>query len=415
MLPPVPLDAARAAAVWHGKLLVAGGTRLSQVAEAGARELTWNGGRINALAVTENGRIAAGTDEGLYLAESSGGPLVFRSVYPADLRYSWSPRRVNALVAEGRQLWFGSENGAGVLDGDQWRLFTGREGLPWNGFTCGASDGAVTWFGTDRGAMRADAGKWAYRASKRWLPTDVVAAMAADGRGVWIAGTNGIARIECQALTLAEKAAHFERLVDERHTRMGYVVRCQMKTPGDFATAWINHTDNDGLYTAMYGAAECFRYGATRAAAAKQRAVRTFQALKLLFDVTGIPGFPARSVVPTDWIPDPNQAFGAAANAAEKARDPLWKEILPRWPKSADGKYWWKCDTSSDEIAGHYFFYAVYNDLVVETPEEKAAVVGLVRALTDHLIEHGFCLVDHDGKPTRWANWSPAYCNSVDG
>ena len=263
--------------------------------------------------------------------------------------------------------------------------------------------------------MRVDSGHWAYRVSRRWLPSDAVAAIASDRSGVWIAGANGIARIERQELAMAEKATHFERFVDERHTRMGYVVRCQMKTPGDFATAWISHTDNDGLYTAMCGAAECFRYGATQDPDGKRRAVRTFHALKLLFDVTSIPGFPARSIIPTSWKPDPNEAFGAAANIAEKARDPLWKEILPRWPKSADGKYWWKCDTSSDEIAGHYFFYAAYHDLVAETTEEKAAVVALLRALTDHIIEHGFRLVDHDGKPTRWANWSPEYCNSVDG
>jgi len=416
-LPAAPVSDVRAAASWNGGVLVAAGARLWHVTDAGRRELTWKHGRINALAVVNSERIAAGTDNGFYLADAAapGSELEFRQVYPADKLYSWSPRRVTVLVAEGKRLWFGAENGAGVLDGRDWTLFTGREGLPWNGFTCGASDGARAWFGTDRGAMRVDAGQWAYRASKRWLPTDAVAAIAADADGVWIAGADGVSRIERRPMTLAEKAAHYERIVDERHTRMGFVVRCRLKTPGDLATAWINHTDNDGLYTAMYGAAECFRYGATHDPDAKRRAVRTFHALKMLFDVTGIPGFPARSVIPTTWKPDPNEGFGAAANAAEKARDPLWKEILPRWPKSADGKYWWKCDTSSDEICGHYFFYAAYHDLVAETPEEKAAVVALVRALTDHIVEHGFRLVDHDGKPTRWANWSPEYCNSPTG
>lgn len=416
-LSAAPMSDVRVAAGWNGGVLVAGGARLWHMTDANCRELPWKHGQINALTVVSSARVAAGTDDGLYLADaaSPGSTLDFRPVYPADKRYSWSPRHVNVVVAEGRRLWFGAENGAGVLDGNEWTLFTGREGLPWNGFTCGASDGLTTWFGTDRGAMRVDSGPWACRASKRWLPTDAVASVAVDAGGVWIAGAEGVSRIERRQMTLAEKAAHFERLIDERHTRMGFVVRCKLRTPGDFTSAWINHTDNDGLYTAMYGAGECFRYGATRDPDAKRRAGRTFNALKMLFAVTGIPGFPARSVVPTTWTPDPNQGFGAAANKAEKSRDPLWKEILPRWPKSADGKYWWKCDTSSDEICGHYFFYATYFDLVAETPEEKAAVIALVRALTDHIVGHGFRLVDHDGKPTRWANWSPEYCNSPTG
>jgi len=413
----MPLTEVGSASAWNGGVLVGGGKHLWHVTDTACRELPWKYGRINALAAVNSAWVAAGTDDGLYLAHatSPGRALDFRPVYPADKHYSWSPRRVRALVAEGERLWYGAENGAGVLVGNEWTLFTGREGLPWNGFTCGASDGVTTWFGTDRGAMRVTSGSWAYRASKRWLPTDAVAAIAVDAGGAWIGGREGVARIERRQMTLAEKAANFERIIDERHTRMGYVVRCRMNSPGDFTTAWINHTDNDGLYTAMYGTGECFRYGATREPDAKRRAVRTFKALKLLFDITGIPGFPARSVVPTTWKPDPNEGFGAAANKAEKDRDPLWKDILPRWPKSADGKYWWKCDTSSDEICGHYFFYAAYYDLVAETPEEKAAVIALVRALTDHIVDHGFRLIDHDGKPTRWADWSPEYCNSLAG
>ena len=112
---------------------------------------------------------------------------------------------------------------------------------------------------------------------------------------------------------------------------------------------------------------------------------------------------------------DPNEHFGAAANAAMQEKDPLWKSILPRWPKTSDGKFYWKCDTSSDEICGHYFFFGAYYDLVAETAEEKAEVTEVVRALTDHIVDHGFQLVDHDGLPTRWGRWSPDYINTLQG
>jgi hypothetical protein len=348
---------------------------------------------------------------------SASGDLASEPLTVADGNYSWAPVEVGALVAAGDAVWFGAKNGVGRRDASGWKLFTGKEGLPYDHFTCAAAgEPGVVWFGTERGAIRYDGKQWAYRAGRRWLPDDRVNAIAIANDGTaWIATPKGVSRIERKKMDMAEKAAWYEKIVDERHTRMGFVVRCSFKEEGKLATSWINHTDNDGLYTAMYGAAEAFRYGATKDPEAKARAKRSFEALKLLVDVTGIPGFPARAVIPSDWPDDPNKTMGAAMNKAEQKNDPLWKDILPRWPKSADGKYLWKCDTSSDEIAGHYFFYGVYYDLVAESPEEKAAVVTQVRAITNHIVDHGFRLVDHDGKPTRWGDWSPEYVNSMDG
>jgi hypothetical protein len=63
-------------------------------------------------------------------------------------------------------------------------------------------------------------------------------------------------------------------------------------------------------------------------------------------------------------------------------------------------------------LDGHYFFHALYFDLVAESTEEKARVRAVVKALTDHLIDHDFVLQDHDGTPTRWANYRPSSLNS---
>lgn len=364
--------------------------------------------------------IVFGTDAGLYRVRlepprAPQGPP--EALYPADERYGWAPRRVHVLTSERGRVWFGAHDGAGSLDESGWRLFTGKEGLPYNRFTCAApGEPGVVWFGTERGALRYDGTRWAYRASRRWLPDDRVNAVAVSRDGTaWIATPKGISRIERRLMTLAEKAAHFERLIDERHTRIGFVVRCVLEKEGDFSTAYIRATDNDGLYTAMYGGAQAFRYAATKDPAAKERAKRCFHALKWLVDITGIPGFPARAILPVEGNEDPNIGFGEEANLAIQKSDPLWKNIVPRWPKSADGNYWWKCDTSSDEMCGHYFFYGAYYDHVAETPEEKVEVVELVRAITNHIVDNGFNLVDHDGKPTRWGKWSPEYLHSIHG
>ena len=138
--------------------------------------------------------------------------------------------------------------------------------------------------------------------------------------------------------------------------------------------------------------------------------------MKFLGDVTQgnkhspPPGFVARTVLPTSG-PDPNIVRIKRDLHKKETDDAMWKIYEPRWPKSADGKWYYKTDTSSDELDGHYFLYALYYDLVADTESEKERVREHVRRLTDHIIEHGFQLMDHDGRPTRWARYSPKELN----
>ena len=368
------------------------------------------------LAVGPNGAIAVGTAASLLFRATESAS--FEPMHPADDRYSWNLRNVTALTfdAQGR-LWFGCDLGAGVWDGASWRLFTGAEGLPYDHFTCAAAapDGTV-WLGTQRGAMYYDGEAWAYRASLRWLPDDYVNDIAVDTDGTaWIATKGGVARITRRPMTLAEKAAYFEDQVESRHTWKGFVSAAHLEQRGKTETARRQIDDNDGLYTSCHGAAEAFRYALTKDPVAKESARRRFEACTWLVDITGNPGFPARLIVPIDWPEDLNARYGDAYNQEKRAGDPFWKLITPRFVTSADGQYRWKNDTSSDELAGHYFFYAVYYDLVAETEEEKAPVREVVAAITDHLIRNGFELVDLDGKPTRWGRFSPEFMNSVFG
>jgi hypothetical protein len=49
--------------------------------------------------------------------------------------------------------------------------------------------------------------------------------------------------------------------------------------------------------------------------------------------------------------------------------------------------------------------------LCADTEAERERVREVVRDVTDHLLTHGFVLIDHDGKPTRWAIYGPQYLN----
>jgi hypothetical protein len=185
---------------------------------------------------------------------------------------------------------------------------------------------------------------------------------------------------------------------------------------GDTQTAVRHDSDNDGLWTAMYGASQCFAYAVDHSPEARRRAHQAFEGLRFLQVVTqggahSPPrGYVARTILPTDRH-DPNQGRLESDQREQAHGDRLWKAYEPRWPRSADGKWYWKGDTSSDELDGHYFLYALYYDLVAETDEERQRVQEVVRQLTDHLVDHGFALVDHDGQRTRWGNFQPESLN----
>jgi len=367
--------------------------------------------------VVRSGKLtAAGCENGLYLRENPDAE--WRRALPADENYSWALRNVKALAFDTKgRLWFGANEGAGFLLNGKWRLFTGREGLPYNKFTCAAAgDDGIIWFGTEIGAIRYENGNFHYRHSRRWLPDNYINDIAVQNDGTaWFATKRGLGRISPIPMTLGQKAEHFTKQVEDRHVRDGYVAHCGLKERYDTNTPVPAVTDNDGLHTAMYGAAQAFRYAVTGDPNAKELAKRTFQACKRLVDITHETGFPARAIIPIDWPEDMNKTHDQNYNANKKKMDPFWKDIYPRFVKSKDGKYFWKCDTSSDELAGHYFFYAVYYDFVAETENEKKQVRKVVSEITDHLIRNGFYLRDRDGKSTRWGNFSPDYFNSVWG
>jgi hypothetical protein len=374
---------------------------------------------VRQIVVSREGNIAVAAQAGLFVL---GNKKTWQSVQPRDGQRSWSPYDVLGVAFDGKgQLWFASPQGVGHFDGTTWSLYTGEEGLPYNDFTTIAASNDTVWFGTKIGAIRFDGETWSYRQGRAWVPDDGINDVAVTEEGdAWFATERGVGRIERKPYTLAKQADFFESAIDKYHRRTPYeyVLTVHLDAPGD-TSSWSQHdSDNDGLWTGMYGAGECFAYAATKSPIAKQRAKKAFEALRFLSQVTqggshpAPPGFPARSILPTSG-PNPNKTHSTPENDRRNQKnDPHWKLLIPRWPISEDGKWYWKTDTSSDELDGHYFLYALYHDLVADTPEEKARARDVIVAITDHLIDHDFALVDHDGKPTRWAQFGP---DAVDG
>lgn len=275
------------------------------------------------------------------------------------------------------------------LDG----LKAGQPPLPYRDLTAGVRDTDGTlWLGTSRGVLRKGPtdDRWQVMHSRLWLPDDHVQDLRLTKDGPLVQTPGGTVLFRASETTLSQKMAAVNAAVQKHHVREGLIGEINLKVPGDLSQGYTQHTsDNDGLWTSMYVAAEAFRYGATGDPSAKANARRSLEALMFLHDITGISGFVARSIVPID--DDPKRYGG-------------------EWHKSADGRWWWKGDTSSDELDGHYFAYGVYYDLVADEAE-KRRIRDYVKKITDHILDHDYYYVGPPGKPTTWGVWHPDKVN----
>ena len=160
---------------------------------------------------------------------------------------------------------------------------------------------SVTWVGTRQGAIRfsRDYQTREYFAGARWLPDDHVTGIGFDRDATWIETPKGFARIDDVPMTLADKSRVFVDRIQARHNRWGLTASSQLRVPGDLSTNQMVSSDNDGLWTAMYVAAECFRYRVTGEADARENARRGMQAIVRLEAITGKSGL-SRALVHQD-------------------------------------------------------------------------------------------------------------------
>lgn len=294
-------------------------------------------------------------------------------------------------------LWVATDRGIALHDGGGgWRTLRGADGLPCEDVRrVLLRANGERWFATALGVVRLSReGRWTLFHGRRWLPEDDVVGLAeldAETVAVLCRG-GGASAIGTRESTLAEKAAHMGALLRERHVRQGYVTECLLNAPGD-TTSWRPlASDNDGLWTALYVAAESYRWAVTGEPDARENARESMEALLRLERLTGIPGYPARAAVRIDEMPMEGTEHG-------------------EWHPSPCGEWIWKGDTSSDELNGHYFALPIYYDLVADDGE-RAAIAEVLGRITDHILEHDFCLIDLDGRPTRWAVFAPRLLNN---
>lgn len=324
---------------------------------------------------------------------------------------------VRGVAVNEEQVWAGGLGGVTILrDEIKSDVLLPEDGISSMNVNCiKRSPDGVMWVGTDVGVVRYNRdGTHSLLFSQRWLLDDKVNDIAFDKDGnAWIATAKGVSVIRRKKMTLASKQLYFYDVLMRRHIRDPWIAgQCRLPVAGDTSRWEPEDDDNDGEYGGNYLAMESFRYGVTKADDAKVKAQKAFKFLKFLQEVTESDGFFARTIVPSDWklVHDGNLTYTARELADELVKEPRFKPVPVRWWKSADGKWLWKGDTSSDEICGHMFGYYFYYELVADDAE-KEIVRRHVAKIVDHLMAHDLSLADKDGRATRWGVWSPDKLN----
>ncbi len=323
--------------------------------------------------------------------------------FPTDQAWDWgalpSPETRDVLSL-GNTLFLATDRGLGVLRGMSLTSLRGEHGLPFEDTTC-LAPGFMNdlWIGTTRGAIRQVGGEFRYYDGRRWLPGERVSAIAVGGRTAYIATDRGLGIIEHQPYTLAKKAAYYEQFLETwGQKRLGLVQKLEWD---EGLKEFVREAgDNDGGYTGYYLAAQSYRFAVTKDPAARREATNTFHALRWLERMTGIEGFPARSM----WVKGERGHKSTGGSGGYPAE----------WHDSADGKFEWKGDTSSDELCSHYYAFNLFLKLAAQGDEIAEGKAHLARIAT-HLIEHKWQLVDVDGKATRWGRWDPEYFLTDEG
>lgn len=264
-----------------------------------------------------------------------------------------------------------------------------------------ASDGGfivATRGGAYRVMDRGAGPEWRVYGAERWLPGEDVRAVASDRTSVdapvHFATSGGLATVSTERMTLEEKMNAFVDRIVLRHDRDGAVADSRMSERGDLSTSIPWDSDNDGGWTSYWLLAECFRYRVTGDPEARAHFDKSLDRMLSLRTLTGTEHFLARAVIRKE---------GCRLDDCDNPDD-------GEWFTSPDGEWWVKGDTSNDEVTSHMFMMGHAFDLCAND-EQRGQIRAHVDGIVGGIVDHGYRLVDLDGKVTSYGQFDPGYVN----
>jgi hypothetical protein len=202
--------------------------------------------------------------------------------------------------------------------------------------------------------------------------------------------------------TLSAKASAYQAIAEARHDRHGMMAGCNLPTFGNLSGTVQTDNDNNGLWTSLMVVAMYMKYDVTGDPQDAAAASKWFRGIQLLNNVTGKTGLMARSCCAPD-------EYGLTCGGHTHDKE--------SWHASSNPEYkgwYWKGDTSSDEVAGHMFALAVVSWLSPLT-QERALARQLLLNIVGGIVENDYGLIDITGNATTWGKWGPEFVNGFRG
>jgi hypothetical protein len=253
-------------------------------------------------------------------------------------------------------------------------------------------------------------GTFRYLANQRWtgggdlvLSLDAAVVPASDGSlqdALFVsAATASSATVESQGAvltlqpwTLLKKAQYYTASVLPRHDRsLGYTADCSLSSPGNLSSIHCTPSESDGIWTSLTLVAEAAQAALSGQPADLTTALRRTDAIQALFQVTGIPGYPARALSPPS--------------------DPV---VGGNWFNSTTMPgYTWQGSTSADSFTGDVTGLTAAMRWLSPLGADTSAPASLLLQSVDQVIRNGYYLIGETGTPTKWGRWNPYWINTV--
>ncbi|RME23840.1 MAG: hypothetical protein D6806_10575 [Deltaproteobacteria bacterium] len=234
--------------------------------------------------------------------------------------------------------------------------------------------------------------------------------------------------------SLHDKMLYYEEIARRLHIhpQLGWISNVVLECDGSDCThpavpesqatwrdveRWLSG-ENDGLWNALYMAAEAYRYAATGDREALDNLRILLEGERRRMDITGVPGLFTRQMIPlgVDGIACPDDL--AAYEPDVEKDDNKWVRINQQGCVEVvdpDTKQWqstdhcglgefagwcWLDNVSQDEYAGHmYALAAIYK--FADDEQIRAQVRDMLQQIGDHLVDNQLRFVDWDGRTTE--------------
>jgi len=192
-------------------------------------------------------------------------------------------------------------------------------------------------------------------------------------------------------MKMVEKAQHYDEIIQEQHTPLGLVF--DVFPPSNVSPIRYADVEDSAIWTGAYIASQAFRFSVTGNQRAMENIERSLFAIHELRMITAKEGLLARGFL---------KGTSAPANETE-------------WHKGTGDyeNYVWKGDVSRDQYLGIFFGLAVAFPFI-QSEVVKNMILVDIHSLADHIIDNNLHIIDVDGKPTQYGNFSVRPFN-VDG